>query len=69
MSVSLILEKRVDMIPVLWDVDPLDWCKDDVDCIVRNVINIDRDQKCDILTERNKSQKRLERMKDIEVQL
>lgn len=33
------LEKQVDMIPVLWDVDPLDWCKDDVDCIVRNVIS------------------------------
>jgi peptidoglycan/xylan/chitin deacetylase (PgdA/CDA1 family) len=28
------------MIPVLWTVDPLDWCSDDVACITSNVVNI-----------------------------
>lgn len=32
------MEKEIDMIPVMWDVDPLDWCKDDVSCIVKNVV-------------------------------
>jgi len=31
------LEKELDMIPVLWTVDPLDWCSEDVGCIVRRV--------------------------------
>ena len=26
------------MIPVLWTVDPLDWCSDNVACIVHKVI-------------------------------
>ena len=30
-------EKELNMIPVLWTVDPLDWCSDDVSCVVRNV--------------------------------
>ncbi len=30
-------EKELNMIPVLWTVDPLDWCSDDVACVVRNV--------------------------------
>ena len=32
------LEKKVNMIPVMWDVDPLDWCREDVDCIVKSVV-------------------------------
>lgn len=31
------MEKELNMIPVLWTVDPLDWCTDDVACVVRSV--------------------------------
>lgn len=31
------LEKELNMIPVLWTVDPLDWCSDDAACVVRSV--------------------------------
>ncbi len=31
------LEKELYMIPVLWTVDPLDWCSEDVGSIVRRV--------------------------------
>lgn len=31
------LEQELNMIPVLWTVDPLDWCSDDVACVVRSV--------------------------------
>ena len=31
-------EKELDMFPVLWDVDPLDWCSTNVDKIVRSVL-------------------------------
>lgn len=31
------IEKELNMIPVLWTVDPLDWCSDDVSCVVRRV--------------------------------
>lgn len=30
-------EKELNMFPVLWTIDPLDWCSDDVACIVRKV--------------------------------
>lgn len=30
-------EKELNMIPVLWTIDPLDWCSDDVSCVVRSV--------------------------------
>lgn len=30
-------EKELNMFPVLWSIDPLDWCSSDVSCIVRNV--------------------------------
>ena len=33
------LEKELNMIPVLWTIDPLDWCKKDASCIARNVVN------------------------------
>ena len=32
------LEQELNMIPVLWTVDPLDWCSDDVACVVRSVM-------------------------------
>lgn len=32
-------EKELNMFPVLWDVDPLDWCSTNVDKIVRNVLS------------------------------
>jgi peptidoglycan/xylan/chitin deacetylase (PgdA/CDA1 family) len=30
-------EKELNMFPVLWTIDPLDWCSHDVSCIVKNV--------------------------------
>lgn len=32
------LEKELNMIPVLWTVDPLDWCSQNVSCITQNVV-------------------------------
>lgn len=32
------LEDELNMFPVLWTIDPLDWCRDDAECITRNVI-------------------------------
>lgn len=31
------LEKELNMIPVLWSVDPLDWCTEDVQTVVKRV--------------------------------
>ena len=31
------LEKDLNMFPVLWNIDPLDWCSDNVSCIVTKV--------------------------------
>lgn len=33
------LEGDLNMIPVLWTIDPLDWCSDDVSCVVDKVTN------------------------------
>ena len=33
------LEEELNMFPVLWTIDPLDWCSDNVDCITRKVIS------------------------------
>lgn len=33
------LETELNMIPVMWNVDPLDWCSDDVSGVVSRVIN------------------------------
>lgn len=30
-------EKELNMIPVLWTIDPLDWCSGNADCITRKV--------------------------------
>lgn len=30
-------EKELNMFPVLWTIDPLDWCSNDTSCIVRKV--------------------------------
>ena len=32
-------ENELNMFPVLWTIDPLDWCSDDTACIVRNVVS------------------------------
>lgn len=32
-------EKELNMIPVLWTIDPLDWCSDDVACITQRVVS------------------------------
>ena len=40
--VEWVLEKNVDMVPVLWDVDPLDWRTDDPGEVVNRVLtNVD----------------------------
>ncbi len=31
-------EEELNMIPVLWTVDPLDWCSSSAECIVRNTM-------------------------------
>lgn len=33
------LETELNMFPVLWTVDPLDWCSDNVSCIKEKVVN------------------------------
>lgn len=33
------LEKDLNMFPVLWTVDPLDWCSDNVACITKKIIS------------------------------
>lgn len=33
------LEAELNMFPVLWNVDPLDWCSEDVACIANRVIS------------------------------
>lgn len=32
-------EGELNMFPVLWNIDPLDWCTDNVDCITRKVVS------------------------------
>jgi len=32
------LERELNMFPVLWTVDPLDWCSENVDCITDRVL-------------------------------
>jgi len=32
-------ETELNMFPVLWNIDPLDWCKKDTECMVRNIVN------------------------------
>ncbi len=31
-------EQELNMFPVLWTVDPLDWCSRDADCIMRKIV-------------------------------
>ena len=33
------LEEELNMFPVLWTIDPLDWCSDNVDGITRKVVS------------------------------
>lgn len=32
------IEEKLNMLPVLWDVDPLDWCNGDAACICQKVV-------------------------------
>ena len=32
------LEKELDMLPVMWTVDPRDWCQSSADCIAQSVV-------------------------------
>lgn len=38
------VEKEIDMLPVLWDIDPLDWCTGNIKKIVRAVLEKAKDQ-------------------------
>lgn len=31
-------EKELNMFPVLWNIDPLDWCSNNADCIASKVV-------------------------------
>ena len=31
-------EKELNMFPVLWNIDPLDWCSHNADCIASKVV-------------------------------
>lgn len=31
-------EQQLNMFPVLWTIDPMDWCSNDTECIVRHVL-------------------------------
>lgn len=33
------LESELNMFPVLWTIDPLDWCSNDADCITRKILS------------------------------
>lgn len=33
------IETELNMFPVLWNVDPLDWCSDNASCIIEKVVN------------------------------
>lgn len=33
------VEDRIDMVEVLWDIDPLDWCTSDVGMVVQRIIS------------------------------
>lgn len=37
-SWNKVFEEELNMIPVLWTVDPLDWCSSSVECIVQNTL-------------------------------
>lgn len=37
-SITKAMEKEVDMMLVLWNIDPLDWCKSSAGCITRSVV-------------------------------
>ncbi len=38
------IEKEIDLLPVLWDIDPLDWCTGNSDKVVKRVLNKAEDQ-------------------------
>ena len=40
-------EKELNMFPVLWNVDPLDWCSKNVACITRKIVS--KDEENDII--------------------
>lgn len=37
-------EKKLNMFPILWSIDPLDWCCSDVGRIVKKVVNTAKDE-------------------------
>ena len=38
------VEKEIDMLPVLWDIDPLDWCIGNASKVVKKVLENAEDQ-------------------------
>ena len=37
------LERELNMFPVLWTIDPMDWCTDDVNCIIEKTVSKAKD--------------------------
>lgn len=37
------LEKELNMFPVLWTIDPLDWCTNDVNCVIEQTVSKAKD--------------------------
>lgn len=48
-------EEELDMFPVLWTVDPRDWCSDDAACIVRNTVEKIKDNDIILMHDQYKS--------------
>lgn len=49
------LEKELNMFPVLWTIDPLDWCTDDVDCVIEQTVSKAKDGDIILLHDNYKS--------------
>lgn len=49
------LEQELNMFPVLWDIDPLDWCRSDASCITRNVVGKVKDNSIILMHDQYKS--------------
>lgn len=49
------LENELNMFPVLWTIDPLDWCTDDVNCIIEQTVSKAKDGDIILLHDNYKS--------------
>lgn len=54
-SIQKNMEKKMDMMVVLWDVDPLDWCRTSSVCITKSVLKAVQDHSIILLHDQYKS--------------